>query len=327
MIKQNGKEYLLVNFMKTKKIKDAVLAITYRCNSRCRMCNIWKNNNHSNELTPEDYMKLPSGLSDINITGGEPFLKNDLYEIVKTIKQKCVNANIIISSNGFEPELIVFAMKKILKLDSKIGVAISIDGIGQKHDDIRGFKNGYKKATFTIKQLKNIGVKNLKIAFTIGDYNANQLEKVYKLSKELEVDFTLSAVHSSEIFFGKQSKIIKNSEIIKQLDWLIKHELKTWNYKKLARAYFAYGLKEFIKTGKRILPDYSGKLNFFITPQGCIYPSDISSHKIGNLKNINEKNQRNALKKFEQSWMICTARQTMKKHWIQVGWWVLKNKF
>jgi SAM-dependent methyltransferase len=105
--------------------------------------------------------------------------------------------------------------------------------------------------------------------------------------------------------------------------------MKNWNLKKWARAYFAYGAREFIKNGKRILPDYSGKLNIFIDPFGDIYPCDISIKKIGKLKDsgftlAEEWPDDNAC---EKSWMVCTARPAIKKHWLKVGIWILKEKF
>ncbi|MBT4071635.1 MAG: radical SAM protein, partial [Candidatus Magasanikbacteria bacterium] len=61
-----------------KKIQqpiDCVLGVTYNCNSRCTMCNIWKIKN-SPELPVKEYEKLPRSLRDINISGGEPFLRD-----------------------------------------------------------------------------------------------------------------------------------------------------------------------------------------------------------------------------------------------------------
>lgn len=68
--------------MKKSSYKDLVIAITYQCNSRCRMCNIWRKN-LLGDLTAEDYNKIPPGLSNINITGGEPFLHSELEKIIE----------------------------------------------------------------------------------------------------------------------------------------------------------------------------------------------------------------------------------------------------
>ena len=84
-----------------KKVKmpiDAVVAVTYRCNSRCIMCNIGKIKDYP-ELSVGAYKKLPSSLKDINISGGEPFLRHDLPQIIKVVKKQCPKAHIILSTS------------------------------------------------------------------------------------------------------------------------------------------------------------------------------------------------------------------------------------
>jgi len=312
--------------MKKTSLKEAVIAVTYRCNSRCRMCNIWKVKEHQNELLPEDILNLPADLKDINITGGEPFLRSDLDKIIEAVKNHCPKANVVISSNGFATDLVISQMKKILRIMPEIGVAISIDGIGKRHNDIRGIEGGFEKVLRTLEGLKKIGVKNLKIGFTVGDYNADELKKVYELSQKLGTELSLTVVHSSENYFGKENEIKDKKEIIRALNWLIKKELSSWNYKNWGRAYFAFGAREFIRTGKRILPDYSGKLSVFVNPQGEVFPCDVSTQKIGELKKFdNLKTVK--LNECEKSWMVCTARQSIKKHFIRAGFWVIAHKF
>lgn len=315
--------------MKKTSIKEAVIAVTYRCNSRCQMCNIWKIREHFGEITPQEFLNLPADLEDINITGGEPFLRNDLLEIVRVMKNRCPKANLIISSNGFATDLIVSKTEEILKLMPNLGIAISIDGMGEMHNKIRGIENGFEKATLTIKKLREIGVKNLKIGFTIGEYNPKELFEVYALAKKLDTELSLTVVHSSENYFGKENEIKDKTLIIEALNWLIKKELSHWHYKNWGRAYFAYGAREFVKSGERILPDYSGVLSIFIDPQGVIYPCDISTQKLGNLKNTNDfENIKTAkLNGCEKSWMVCTARQSIKKHFIRVIVWIILHKF
>jgi Fe-coproporphyrin III synthase len=291
------------------------------------MCNIWKIKDNLPGIMPEDFSNLPKTLESVNITGGEPFLRMDLNLIIATIKNQCPKANIIISSNGFATDLITSQMQKIKEIDSEIGVAISIDGIGQAHEQIRGIEGGYEKTLATIINLKKLGIKNLKIGFTLGDYNTTELPKVYRLAQRLEMEFSLAIVHSSEHYFGKENVLKDKESMIKQLDWLIRRELSSWNIKKWGRAYFTYGAREFIKNRKRILPDYSGRFNVFVDPQGNVYPCDVSSDKIGKLNNFKNIKLGAINQQCEKSWMVCTVRQSIKKHWLKTGLWIFINKF
>lgn len=68
---------------------EGILVATYRCNARCHMCNTWKfPTTPEQEMDPKYYERLPH-LKFLNITGGEPFLREDLGEIVRIVKPKC----------------------------------------------------------------------------------------------------------------------------------------------------------------------------------------------------------------------------------------------
>jgi len=313
--------------MKKSTLKEMILAIAYQCNSRCRMCGIWKKINPP-EINLADVHKIPGNLKDINITGGEPFLCRNLIEIIKIFSAKSPRASLIISSNGFATNVIIAKMKEILKMKPDAGVAISLDGIGKAHSEIRGIENGYKKALATLFALKRLKVKKLRFSFTLGDYNCDQLKPVYELSRKLGVEMSLTLVHSGDQYFNTQNFVTQKKDLAGVLDWLIKEELSFWNVKEWLRAYYAFGMKRFVLTGKRILPDYSGRDGVFVDPDGNIFPSDISEQILGNIKNFNfsEINSME-IKENKPSWMICTARTAIRKHWFRAGMWILRNKF
>lgn len=314
---------------------DFVLAITYSCNSRCRMCNIWKKEAQP-VLELAEYQKLPNNIKEANLTGGEPFLNPQLIEIIKILIAKNPKVRIIISSNGFATELIKQSMSAILKILPNIGIGISLDGIGEIHDQIRGIPSGFEKVMATIAMLKQLGVINLRLAFTAGDYNINELNKVYKLSRELGVEFTLAAIHNADNYFNiVDNKISQKDDFEREFKILIKEELSGFNLKHWLRAYFAYALLQFIKSGKRLLPNYSGRDNVFIDPLGEVYPSDVSGHAMGNLSQVADfaelyyslKSQAAIeLEVQNQNWMICTARSAIKRHPLRVSGWIMKNK-
>lgn len=316
------------------KVKDIVLAITYQCNGHCRFCNIWTRN-ESFSCKLDDYKRLPHNLKSVNISGGEPFLREDLPEIVRVIKNQCPKAKIIISTNGFTPCNIKRQMQKIIKFKRDIGVAVSLDGFGKAHESLRGFSGGFSLALETIRLLKELGVSSIKIAFTLGNDNINQLKRMYNLSKELNVEFSLAAYHNSPHYFKKEDNQEVNSKSLrKELDWLVRQEIKSFSPKRWVRAYFAFGLFVFLKNKKRILPDYSGINSLFIDPFGNIYPSDVWNLELGNLNNINDWNE--FMKKAEtkidsnqrpESWMICTVREAIKNHRFKVLFWIARKKF
>ena len=90
---------------------DVAVILTYRCNSNCSMCNIWKHPTiPREEITLETMDKIPDGIDYLNITGGEPTLRKDLEEICDLLYPKAMTLEI--SSNGLHAEMLVPIVKK-----------------------------------------------------------------------------------------------------------------------------------------------------------------------------------------------------------------------
>lgn len=323
--------------MKRYKAKDATIALTYKCNSRCKMCNIWQIE-EIKELPLAYFYNLNKDLRHVNLSGGETFLRAELPEIIKIVKNVCPRAQIIISTNGLATDLIVEKTAEILKIDKNIGIRVSLDGIGEAHDYIRGIKGFYEQVIKTVQGLKEIGVKNLGLSFTIMERNAGELKAVYDLAKSKNLELALALVQNSEIYFQKSDNKINNlDEIEKGLNYIIGEELKSHNVKRWLRAYYDYGLLYYSRHKKRLLKSGAGYDSLFIDPSGDIYPSNLINIKMGNLgdgklkKTWNSPEAKNIRKRMKEkgvteSWIICTIRGEMKKHFLKIGWWIVKNK-
>jgi MoaA/NifB/PqqE/SkfB family radical SAM enzyme len=84
---------------------DAAIIITHRCSNRCHMCNIWRYPTKvEQEFMPDILRRLPK-LSFCNVTGGEPFLREDIGEIASILRQRA--KRMVISTNGFFTEKIL----------------------------------------------------------------------------------------------------------------------------------------------------------------------------------------------------------------------------
>ena len=136
--------------------KEICIIVTYRCNAKCNMCDVWRYPTKAGEeITVEDINKLPSGLRFINITGGEPFIRRDIEDIVKAIRKK--TDRIVISNNGFFTDRIVQLCKKYPDL----GIRISTEGLQKTNDAIRRIPNGFDKTLRTLLTLRRMGIKDI----------------------------------------------------------------------------------------------------------------------------------------------------------------------
>ena len=97
------------------KPREATIRLTNACNAKCEMCEIWKEENIS-QFDNALLEKLPKSLKNITLSGGEPFLRNDLSEIVERVKSVCSKTRIVILTNGILTDIITEQMKKIIKI-------------------------------------------------------------------------------------------------------------------------------------------------------------------------------------------------------------------
>lgn len=314
---------------------EAAIITTYRCPNRCYMCNVWQYPTKPEaEFKPALLEKLPR-LDFANITGGEPFLREDIEDIVKILMQKA--KRVVISTNGFFTD-------KILNIADKyptIGIRISIEGLPAANDELRGMKDGFDHGLRTLLELQRLGLKDIGFGITVSDRNARDMIELYQLAKRLNVEFATAAVHNSYYFHKSDNQIKNREEVISCFEELIKELLSTWRVKNWFRAYFNYGLINYIKGNKRLLPCEAGTDMLFLDPWGEIRPcngmdTDSLDNSYGNLNNDTFDNIWNSQKaeKIRASikncskncWMIGTASPAIKRDILKVSLWVIKNK-
>jgi MoaA/NifB/PqqE/SkfB family radical SAM enzyme len=314
---------------------DAILAVTYRCDARCQMCNIWQIEPQE-FLSVDDYAKVPSTLRDINISGGEAFMRKDLVDIVKAVHDKCSGPRIVISTNGFREEQIVSKMENLRKHIPNIGIGVSLDGIGEVHNKIRGIKKAYDKALGTLKALKEREFKNVRIGFTAMDDNVGEMKKVYDLATSMGFQFTMAVAQNSEIYFSTQeNQGVKNGELADALGYVIKKELLSYHPKRWMRAYYEQGSLVFNEEGRRILKCSAGIDFFYLAPEGVVYPCLTVPSEMGDLKEktfeeIWESGRADEVRReidgCEKCWMICTARSALVRNMPKALGWIAMEK-
>ena len=156
---------------------DASIILTYRCPMRCKMCNVWQYpTEKSKEIQPEDLRTLPK-LKFINLTGGEPFIREDLDKIVEECYKH--TERIVISTSGWFEDRVVALAKKF----PNIGIRISIEGLSCKNDELRGHAGGFDKGLHTLLTLKDMGLKDIGFGCTVSNNNSKDMLSLYQLSK------------------------------------------------------------------------------------------------------------------------------------------------
>ena len=316
---------------------DAAIIVTYRCPMQCEMCNIWANpTNISDEFKPELLLKLPK-MDGVNITGGEPFVRNDIEDIVKILLTK--TKRIVFATSGYFPDRIISLAKKY----PQVGYRISIEGLSCKNDELRGRPGGFDKGLSTLLELRRMGIKDIGFGITVSNHNSSDMLDLYELNRNLKMEFATASFHNS-FYFHKYDNVITNiDEVSKNFDELIQRLMKEKNPKSWFRAFFNLGLINFINGGRRMLPCEAGNENFFVDPLGNILPCNGMEENIwydtmGNLNEVNDfmeiwnsekaKSVREKVANCtKKCWMVGTASPVMHKYMLDIVPWILKNKF
>jgi MoaA/NifB/PqqE/SkfB family radical SAM enzyme len=311
---------------------EGILVATYRCNARCHMCNTWQYpTTPDQEMDPKYYEKFPE-LEFLNITGGEPFLREELEDIVKIVKPKA--KRICISTNGYYTEKVVALAKKF---DGDLGIRISIEGLPAANDELRGIKDGFDHGLRTLLQLKRMGMKDIGFGITISDRNSADVLELYELAKHLKVEFATAVVHNAYYFHKFDNAITKKEEVSENVRALIRELFKTKRPKNWFRAYFNHGIINYVHGGARLLPCNMGRNIFLCEPWGDIKACNVLDEVMGNIKEADfetiwnseraEEVRAKAGKCGRNCWMIGSVSPEIKKRKLEIGKWILKNKW
>lgn len=318
--------------MPEKKLNGTVI-VTYRCNARCTMCNRYKcPSKPDEEISLETIKKLPK-MYFTNITGGEPFIREDLPEIVRELYKK--SDRIVISTNGFFTDRII----KLCEEFPNVGIRISIEGLEETNNKIRGLDDGFNKGYSTLKKLVEMKHPDVGFGMTVQDANAKDLVSLYDLSNELDMEFATASLHNS-FYFVEAKNIIKDRMMVaKEFEDLVNKLLQSNSPKKWFRAYFNHGLINYIFGQKRLLPCDMAFDTFFIDPYGDVMPCNGTKDKqvMGNLNDCTwdelwnseqAEKVRNVVRHCDRNcWMIGSVSPAMHKYIWKPAWWVIKHKF
>ena len=298
------------------------------------MCNTWQHPSKTGEeFSPDLVNKIPEGLKFINITGGEPFLRDDLDQIIENALKK--TKRLVISTNGYFTKKIIGVAEKY---GNRVGIRISIEGLPAANDELRGIKNGFDHGLRTLVTLHSMGMKDIGFGITASDRNAKDMIELYRLANAMGLEFATATTHNSYYFHKHDNKYEDAEMVASEFENIAAELLKTNRPKNWFRAYFNMGLANKVRGGKRPLPCEVGSDVFFLDPHGNIMPCNGSEEPMimGNLKEQSFDEIWNSRKADEirkqvtncskQCWMIGSASPAMKKRvWVPIRW-VVNNK-
>ena len=272
--------------------------ITSKCNAKCGHCFYWKNLNKNNDLSLKEIEKITKSLPDLRyllISGGEPFLRNDFPELIQAYYRNTPIMDVAVPTNGILTSKIKEDTIKILESCPRIkfNITLSLDGEKKLHDKVRGVKC-YDKALETfymLKELKKDYPKlQVSIVSTMMSLNQDKLKDFYKYVKtELKPDvYSISMIRS-------QPKDAKLTDVdIKYYKEILNLEVKhlkgrglKGHVRNLVHKIRHKMIIEIIDKNKYQSPCYAGALTGVLSEDGKVYPCELLTKPLGNIKDYN----------------------------------------
>ncbi len=275
-----------------KLIKNDILVasfeVTLSCVCHCRHCDLGGIRPGEKQMKPEGYGKWVKTLKPlfVQISGGEPLLREDIIDIVKALKQFGKLPYEILVTNGA-----LLNEKKYLQL-KEAGVdqiSISLDFPDQRHDDFRQYPGLYKHLEETVPKLARYGFNDVILNTAITKANFREVIPIAKKAMEWGVLISYSAY--TPLRNGKREYSFDTKEDVEALRKSMKELIQ---FKKQTpciinpKSVFM-DIVKFYKQGA-YMPNCKAGIRFVvIMPDGSLIPCSMMRQKFSNLKDLREK--------------------------------------
>lgn len=280
--------------------------VSFACNARCEMCDSWRKPGED-ELTTDEvariFRELPE-MDSVRLTGGEPFVRRDMTEIARLAHEELRPLILHVTTNGFLTERIVDFVEQRPR-DQRLYVLISIDGVGDKHDRVRGHKGAWDKAIATLDELAprrkelrlTLGVNQAivdregaqhypRLRDHLASYGivprvvmAYEQSATYDTRRELDLMPTERGKLETFGEFGRDEIRELIEEVEKDVDRLPFAD-------RLTRRYYLNGLRERLlgEGDRRVPPCVALSSHLRIFPDGTVPTCQFDTRRVGNLR-------------------------------------------
>ena len=342
-----GKSSLPPNSDPTSELEELHFELTYQCNQKCVMCNIWNRYKLDPSLKKEElsfdeikgFVEKSDYLKKIKLvifSGGEPFLRDDIVGLCGYFSNHYPNISIGILSNLFNTHLTMEKLQEINDLyhPRDLWIGSSLDGLDEKHDEIRGVNGAFKGSLNTIQAIKaKFPSVRVCLNFTLTTRNYGELLPAFRFAKDWGIDFSaqFAVPWENAESYSWNSEILE--EIEEKIDIILQEIIEDYRAKGilqemtesidiglLSKLYYWKGLTLYQKNPHRFFRRCVAGAKFAIfSPNGDIYFCPILKGRIvGNIRDYNYyfdtlwiSNQGNKIREFINRgrchcWLNCT---------------------
>ncbi len=324
----------------TPRPRFVCFPVTFLCNSRCQMCNMWQNTKDVGELDLKQIEKIFSNslfkkVEDMVLHGGEPTLRKDIEGVYKIISTHCPSLSSITSStNGLNPKLVEKWAESIIRAVDperiKLTFTVSIDGLKESHEKIRGIPGGFDKTLKSLQILKKYRETypiDVQIITVMQPQNIDDLDGMVQLAAKENVDINFQPLMIDSYYenSNEDPRLCFSKEQMFGYKDFIK---RSFTHEKSAKSLYWQNFLEMTSGGKRRIPCAYDRLVLSLFPTGEVLPCSKESWiRFGNIHEMPleeiwygsaAKNIRKKMKKevCPQCSFYCGAEYSLKKEFF-----------
>jgi radical SAM protein with 4Fe4S-binding SPASM domain len=333
------------NFRRLQVPLKVTFAMTYRCQYRCKTCNIWQRR-PDGELTTDEILRFVRKTSDVSwldVTGGEIFLRSDIGELLEAIAASWKRLLLLhFPTNGFLTDRIVGVCERLAARGGpRIIVTVSIDGNEAVNDETRGIRGGYRRQIQTFNALRRIrGIRPV-FGMTLSAHNVGRFEETFRSCQQdcpgLDItDFHLNVAQVSAHYYGNAGM----TDVRPVVESTVR-ELRLYrSARRLPRSLpewiegeYLRRLETYVETGALPMRCHSLRSSCFIDPFGTVFPCITYSRPLGSLRDtgmdlaaIWSARETAAVQEeiwngdCPQCWTACEAYQSILGNATRAGW-------
>jgi len=280
---------------------NLTLSPSPKCNSRCLTCNIWMK--REDELTIEEWDKVLASLGHspywFTISGGEPLMYPHVVELAQLVYKHCRPGVINIPTNAILP-IIPDRVERIARScpESQLIINLSLDGVGAKHDFIRGIPGNFQKFEERLEQLLasraqlpnlTVGIHSVISVFSVAD-----LDELIAYADSSGADQFITEIAEPRVELDTVGLPITPSreQYAQAIDRLIAY-VESKQFRGMSKITEALRV-EYYQLVKRILAEqdqvidcYAGWVSAQIYANGTVWPCCVRADDLGNLRDHN----------------------------------------